>query len=427
MADDVHGRRRAGLANAGPLDPATVLRIFGLIFSLGAVVTVITLVLPHDYARWDAYQGAAAAAFLVLGLTCIRRARRTPARIEVHIACAFASVVLLVMTWTTMPDLAGIDVIFLFLPLMISASVGPRGATILLFIGQLVGYVVVLRTAPELIELDRPTQWQVIALGLFVGMVYQGLVRRELERAHRDLHDRATELADANRSLRDADELQRRFIANAAHELRTPLTSVYGFASTLVHRWSSLGDRQRLEMMHTIVEQSEQMDRLVDDLLTLSQIEAGAVPSRPQSFQLFELLEGLVAIVGELDAEIRCDPDLVVCVDPDHVRRVLLNFLTNADKYGEPPITIEVELDDEWLTIRVCDAGAGVAPEFVPLLFGRFARASSAVATKSGTGLGLSISQGLAQVDGGSVWYEPNEPRGARFCLRLRNAPERVS
>ncbi|HEY0002000.1 MAG TPA: ATP-binding protein [Actinoplanes sp.] len=109
--------------------------------------------------------------------------------------------------------------------------------------------------------------------------------------------------------------------------------------------------------------------------------------------------------------------------DPAQLQLILGNLLTNATKYGSPPIEVTVLNAGEQVAIRVADHGEGVPPEFVPHLFDRFARADSGVATTTaGTGLGLYLVRQLAQAGGLDVGYEPHQPRGAVFTLTVPRA-----
>jgi signal transduction histidine kinase len=119
------------------------------------------------------------------------------------------------------------------------------------------------------------------------------------------------------------------------------------------------------------------------------------------------------------DVWIECPDDLRLRTDPDHLRRIVVNLLTNAFKYGGPPVNVLVMTTDDAVKLEVCDHGEGVPPEFVPRLFQRFARADRTARTREGTGLGLSIVQGLAEANGGEAWYQPREPHGSCFGLTL--------
>jgi signal transduction histidine kinase len=96
------------------------------------------------------------------------------------------------------------------------------------------------------------------------------------------------------------------------------------------------------------------------------------------------------------------------------------NLVKNALVYGAPPVRVSLTSEDGSIVVRVSDNGAGVAPEFVPRLFEKFARADKKKSDDArGTGLGLSIVRGLAQANGGDAWYEPNTEAGATFAFRL--------
>jgi signal transduction histidine kinase len=116
------------------------------------------------------------------------------------------------------------------------------------------------------------------------------------------------------------------------------------------------------------------------------------------------------------------DEKLEVLADPNHFRQIVTNFLTNALKYGRTPIQVEAAVSDGTVEVRVRDQGEGVPEDFVPRLFEKFAQAPGVAQAHRGTGLGLSIVRGLARAQGGDAWYEPNEPRGSCFGVRLPRA-----
>lgn len=226
---------------------------------------------------------------------------------------------------------------------------------------------------------------------------------------------------DVVSQLRDLDRLKSRFVAMASHELRTPLTSVAGFSSTLIDRWDTLSDAERREFAQIIDDQSKRLHRLVDNLLVLTRIQSGSVHVRPRVIPVREAINGVVEILGATEIEVVCDEDVEAYVDFEHFQQILINYVTNARKYGELPICIKARKSDpQWTDIRVCDSGRGVPTEFIPRLFREFERAPSIERMGlEGTGLGLSIVAGLAKAQGGDVWYERNRPKGAVFVVRL--------
>ena len=231
------------------------------------------------------------------------------------------------------------------------------------------------------------------------------------ERVTADFYRVNADLASANESLRG-------FVAITAHDLRGPLTGMIGMASTLARRWPDLTDPQRDELLAVIERQGHRMARLVDDLLTISKIDAGAVEAIAQEVGLRNAMDDLLAEFDERRSDILLDGhDLVAVVDPDHLQRILTNYVRNALTYGSPPIEVLTREAGTWVEIVVRDHGDGVPDEMVPRLFGKFVRGPQSHEL-GGTGLGLSIVRGLAQVNGGDAWYERDE-QGSCFGVRL--------
>jgi signal transduction histidine kinase len=240
---------------------------------------------------------------------------------------------------------------------------------------------------------------------------------RERRRAEKELERAADELKQANEDLRAADELKSHFVAVTSHELRTPLTSVLGFAKTLLNHWDQISDDQKREQIHLIEEQSSRLTRLVEELLTLSKIEAGALEVRPRAIRVADTVRDVLSSFADQAGHIQVTVPRkqLVLADPDYLHQILTNYVANALKYGGPPITIDSRTADGTLEILVRDGGRGIPEAFVPRLFERFAQAGPAA---GGTGLGLSIVRGLARAQGGDAWYEPGAP-GSCFGVRL--------
>ena len=227
---------------------------------------------------------------------------------------------------------------------------------------------------------------------------------------------------EANLELEAVNEAMRGFVAVAAHDLRSPLASIVGFSALLNESWGTLTDETRRKFVSTIERQSNNLAKLVDDLLTLSSAEGGSMTTRPEMIVLVEAINRcLESGAGDTsNVAVSCSPDLVVRVDPDHLERILDNYVQNALKYGAPPVQIEAARLGNMVEIRFVDHGMGVPPDFVPRLFGKFARANApGDRAQKGTGLGLSIVRALAEVNGGHVFYEANVPSGACFVVRL--------
>jgi signal transduction histidine kinase len=236
-----------------------------------------------------------------------------------------------------------------------------------------------------------------------------------------------TQERDARHALERADELKSQFVQLAAHELRSPVGAIYGISETIAERGPQLEGQQLAELQTALTQQIRRLRQLVEQLLDLSRLDAEAVVIRPQRVVVRERMEQIVDAVAPLAREqiaIEVDPALVAEVDVDALDRIVTNLVSNACRYGEPPVTVSAAEALGVLHVTVADSGPGVPEEFVPLLFDRFARSAGAAAAANGTGLGLAIAQSYARAHSGEVRYRPAAPRGAAFELVLpRPAP----
>ena len=220
-------------------------------------------------------------------------------------------------------------------------------------------------------------------------------------------------------------ELQRDFVALAAHELRTPATTVYGLAATLARR--ELPDHMAAELLETLYEQSERMSRLVEQLLDMSRLDAASIEVKPEVVMLRDELEDIVRAYApgrEHDVVVETNGTERVLVDRTVLERVVGNLVTNALRYGEPPVLVDAQQTDTHLRIAVSDAGEGIEPYFVPHLFDRFRRSENSQRKNSGSGLGLAIARSYARAHRGDLLYHHRNEGGAIFELVLpRTAP----
>jgi signal transduction histidine kinase len=264
-----------------------------------------------------------------------------------------------------------------------------------------VGWLVVL-TTPFTPFFGREESRALLALGVLTDLALSRAALFERERLN--------------------TETMRDFVAIASHDLRTPTAVVTGYASLLQTRWADISDQQKQDMVDAIGRQAAHLARLIEDLLTVSQIEAGAVHIAPRVVEV----QGAVAeLLGDLGGDyagvaLDVEPGLHAYADPQHLTRILTNYVKNAFVYGAAPVTVRGRARDGRAEIQVVDSGAGVPVEFRPRLFEKFARADRKTSKATqGTGLGLSIVRGLARAAGGDAWYEPNTPAGSIFGVRL--------
>ncbi|MGH2691801.1 MAG: sensor histidine kinase [Actinomycetota bacterium] len=244
---------------------------------------------------------------------------------------------------------------------------------------------------------------------LYASVQELRLLNEQVERTNRDLEA-------ANQTLRD-------FVAVASHDLRGPVSAVLGFASTLSKKWDILPDAEKLEFLEIIERRGRFLSRMLDSLLTVSRIEAGALDVHREVLEADAVIARAFEDLGEDRAsavQVTCPGGLRLEADPDHVQRILVNYVTNAFKYGRPPVILEARNTGPYVEFVVRDHGDGIPPGFEERLFHKFARAESEITRKEkGAGLGLSIVQGLARANDGEAWYEANRPTGSCFGVRL--------
>jgi two-component system OmpR family sensor kinase len=231
----------------------------------------------------------------------------------------------------------------------------------------------------------------------------------------------------------DSEERMRRFLADASHELRTPLTVLRG-TSQLLQRHDKLDPEETTATLKAIQDEAERMSRLVDDLLTLSKVDAG-VPLDPHPVTIRRFLEDFVQRYASawparsLEMQTSSLNGTQASIDPEALRRVITNLVENAARYstaGEP-ITIEGEAGLDTVSIRVKDAGPGFVEEDAKHVFERFYRGNKSRArANGGSGLGLSIVQALVQQSHGEIQIDTGPDRGTTVAITLPRLQEPV-
>ncbi len=225
---------------------------------------------------------------------------------------------------------------------------------------------------------------------------------------------------------RETDAMKSQLLSTVSHELRTPLSSIKGFATTLLRqdvRWDEAAQR---DFLRIIEEETDRLTEIIDHLLDMSQIEAGALRIDKAPTQLRTLIREVVDemrmrteahwFVVDLPAELPR-----VLADPRRIRQVLHNLLDNAIKYSKGgQITIACEMEGENVITSVSDQGEGIPPQFLSKIFDRFFQIDGASTRRvGGTGLGLSISRGIIEAHGGKIWVESVVGQGSTFRFTL--------
>lgn len=225
---------------------------------------------------------------------------------------------------------------------------------------------------------------------------------------------------------RTADAMKTQLLSTVSHELRTPLASIKGFATTLLRQDVKWDEATQRDFLRIIEEESDRLTEIIDNLLDMSQIEAGALRVVPEPIQLRKLIREVVDemrmrteshyFVVDLPAEMPR-----VMADPRRIRQVLMNLIGNAIKYTKRgQITVACEVEDHHIVVSVSDQGEGIPPEYLDKVFERFFQIDGASTRRvGGSGLGLSISRGIIEAHRGKIWAESVLGQGSTFRFTL--------
>ncbi|MDX2283810.1 MAG: sensor histidine kinase [Bacteroidia bacterium] len=252
---------------------------------------------------------------------------------------------------------------------------------------------------------------------------------RELEQKSRELERAGQDLRAANARLQEMDQIKDDFIATVTHELRTPITSIRAIGNILNDH--DLPPEKRQEFLGIIVQESERISRLINQVLDLEKMESGYAVWQHERFDLGDMLrqslDGVRSLCETRRIEVAAGiPAAPVWIygDRDRLMQVAVNLLSNAIKFcNEEAGRIEVRLEDQGdsCLITIADNGAGIAPEVQPYIFDKFTQFNDHRSGRpQGSGLGLSITRRIVEHHGGSIQVSSEPGKGARFDVRLR-------
>jgi K+-sensing histidine kinase KdpD len=242
--------------------------------------------------------------------------------------------------------------------------------------------------------------------------------------------DRTTLAEDVSeaRLIADREGLRTALLSSLSHDLRTPIATILASASSLLEHDALFDGATRRELLDTIQEQAERLNRYVSNLLDMTRLESGVLALKRGLMEPVEAMMSALEhtrrrLVGRRIERVFSASNVMISVDPVLIEQALVNILENAAEFGPAGSVIRVgvarEHDEVMLT--VADQGPGVSPEERPRIFDKFFRGGANRRREGGVGLGLAVAKGIVEAFGGQIGVESPvwDGRGARFIIRL--------
>ncbi|MEG2614352.1 MAG: ATP-binding protein [Alistipes sp.] len=256
----------------------------------------------------------------------------------------------------------------------------------------------------------------IIFIIFIIGLLFR---TRRLTRA---LESREGELVVAREKAEESDHLKSAFLANMSHEIRTPLNAIVGFSSLLGNE--DLSHEERVEYSAIVINNSEMLLTLLNDILDISSLECGKSRFTYASEDIVQICQHVMlttahtrktGVQGVFEPKI---PSFMLITDAHRLSQILINLLTNASKFtttGSITLAFEVHEEEQLIYFSVTDTGSGIPKDKREQVFNRFEKLEGN--NKNGTGLGLSICRQTTAIFGGRIWVDPNYEEGARFIF----------
>jgi signal transduction histidine kinase len=248
------------------------------------------------------------------------------------------------------------------------------------------------------------------------------------QRLEEDLRRHNEALEEENRRVQEVNRLKSEFVSVVSHELRTPLTAISGYLDLLLEDQRGQVANLR-ETLGIVKRNTDRLMKLLNDLLDLSRIESGTVELNPTAVDVMALIAEVVSLLrpqieakGQQLAVNQAEALPLVWGDPERIRQILINLLSNAYKYTPPGghVWVTAEREEGWVRVDVRDNGVGLSPDEQTHLFDKFFRARQVGAQEvGGAGLGLPIARLLVEMHGGQITVTSAPGQGATFSFTL--------
>lgn len=228
---------------------------------------------------------------------------------------------------------------------------------------------------------------------------------------------------------KEVDTLKNSILSTVSHELRTPLTTIRGSAESLLRQDVNWGETDKREFLTAIVDESKRLRELIDNIMDMSKIEAGALKLDLHHYDINKVINKVVSRFQKRFPEalflVECDSRTTfVEIDDRRIEQVLGNLLENGIKYSKtkPEITIKTQYcsEENMVRVSVVDNGIGIDPQYREAVFERFYRVDTAISKKvGGSGVGLSIAKGIVEAHGGKIWIDEQNVRGCQITFTI--------
>jgi two-component system, OmpR family, sensor histidine kinase KdpD len=238
---------------------------------------------------------------------------------------------------------------------------------------------------------------------------------------------RLVEEMDRVERAAETERLRSALLTSISHDLKTPLAGVLGAAGTLRDYSDKLSVGEKAELLATIIDESERLNRFISNLLDMTKLESGAIAPKVALHDLGEIVGSVLVRTGRIlsrhHVELELAPDLPMLeLDAVLFEQALFNLLDNAAKYAPPETTVRIQAwrDADSVCLRILDEGEGIPAQDLEHIFDKFYRAQKTDQVRAGTGLGLAISRGFVEAMHGTIVAANRTDRsGAAFTIRL--------